>query len=87
MLWYWKSPGHLCTVSGNDCLDRAHIATDFTTLHVSLYTTRLSNHAWHWQPKKHGGAEVQLVSNCTDQPCKNHQCVGTPAVRWDSAPL
>ena len=77
MLWHWKTPGHLCTVAGNDCLDRAHIPTDFTTLHVSLYTARLSNHAWHLAPWK-TTAKVQLVSNCTDAPCKHHQCVGVP---------
>ena len=79
MEWHWKTnvagPGHLCTVAGNDCLDRAHTTADFTTLHVSLYTTRLSNHAWQLLPKGTSG-EVQLVSACTDPPCKNHQCVG-----------
>lgn len=79
MLWSWKTPGHLCTIAGNDCLDRAHIVTDWTTLHVSLYTSRLSNHAWHLSPRAEFLAGlVQLVSNCTDAPCEHHQCVGKP---------
>ena len=63
---------------GSDCVDRAHIPADFTTLHVSLYTTRPSNHAWHLRPSPRRNGTVLLVSNCLDAVCKQAQCVGLP---------
>ena len=89
MQWLWRSDfgtpsgGHLCTATGasgpgSDCVDRAHIPADFTTLHVSLYTTRPSNHAWHLLPSPRRDGTVLLVSNCLDAVCKQAQCVGLP---------
>eukprot|EP01051_Picozoa_sp_SAG22_P007744 SAG22_NODE_555_length_9124_cov_114.706593_7_plen_792_part_00 len=85
--WEFQSPGHLCTAAstkggkGSDCADRAHIASDFTTLHVSLYTTRPGNHMWHLAPTAAG--LLQLVSNCTDAVCAPVQCVGMPSAKTD----